>query len=351
MDQETLGHGAMPPSRNPAKMHHRDRSRSPHGDSSAILVEGLWQHPPKEQLVAKVKSQERRLWNTFCDASLGRHLPEQYPSACLVAFLENQPAPSLQELMDHVDWLSHEELVVCCKAAIEQGASAPEGKGEDLSKYSEPELVEYLQDCCIEYNSEGKRTRWPSFYERSKIEKSPDADLATLVKQCNYRPWHDFCNETLLKYVPSAYPAHYLVAFLVGEGPPEEGPPETANAADTVDDVFGALATEELIDLCTAAVEDGYPPLDGDPSLYSRDDLLQYLRAHDNTEMAEEDNSWAEVKPQETEVIREEEMQRVWQTCADVEDAGTFQEPEGDDVATATRLQPGSFAFAWTCGK
>lgn len=264
--------------------------------------------------------------------------------------MENRPAPSLQELMDHVDWLSHEELVVCCKAAVQQGASPPEGKGDDFSKYSEAELAEYLQDCCVEYSSEGKRTRWPSFYERSKIDKFLAADLVTLVKQCNYKPWHDFCNETLLKYVPSTYPAHYLVAFLVGDGPPEEGPPEevppeTAEATDSAmhDDAFGALSTEELVDLCWAAVEDGYPPLEGDPSLYSRDDLLQYLRAHgnDNTEVTQEekdkDGSWAEVKPEESETMGEEEMQRLWQTTANAE------EPEGDDAAPAARMQPGSF--------
>lgn len=355
MDQGPPGRRGMPPSRPPARNHH-DRSRSPHGGYPAISVEGLWQHPPKEQLVAKVKSQERRLWFSFCDESLGRNSPEHYPSACLLAFLENRPAPSLQELMDHVDVLSHEELVVCCKAAVQQGASPPEAKGDDFSKYAEPELAEYLQDSCIEYSSEGKRTRWPSFYERSKVEQFPAADLVTLVKQCNYRPWHDFCNETLLKYMPSAYPAHYLVAFLVGDGPPEEGAPEegapeTADATDSaMDDAFGALSTEELIDLCTAAVEDGYPPLEGDPSLYSRDDLLQYLRAHgdDNTEITEEekdqDSNWAEVKPEQGETMGEDEMERLWQTTENVvEEPEGVQEPEGDDVAPSSRMQPGSF--------
>jgi len=303
--------------------------------------------------VTRVKQKERRIWDKFCDESLGRHPPEEYPSACLVAFVKSQPAPSLQELMDHVDWLSHQELVVCCKAAIEQGATPPESNGDDLSEYSEPELAEYLQDRYIEYNSEGKRTRWPSFYERSQIETFSSADLATLVKQCNYRPWHDFCNETLFQYVPSAYPSKYLVAFLAGDGPPEAGPPEaepleegspeTADATDPMDDALGALSTEELIDLCKAAVEDGYPPLDGDPSFYGRDYLLQYLRAHgnDNTEMAEEmaeeDNSWVDIKPEESETIGEEEMQRVWQTCANV------KESEGGDVSPVARRQPGSF--------
>lgn len=271
--------------------------------------------------------------------SLGRHPPENYPSACLVAFVKNEPSPGLYELVDHVDKLTHAELVVCCKAVVEQGADPEADKATEWAKMTKKDLSEYLQECCTEYSSEGKRTRWPSFYERSKIETFPVADLAALVKQCNPKPWHDFCNETLQKPTPSEYPASHLKAFLVGDGPPEKEPPEAVEAADTDEDGFGVLSTEELADLCNAAVEDGYPPLEGDPSSYSRDDLLQYLRAHgnDDTEMAEEESGRAEDQAEENDAVGEDEMQRIWHECTNQE------EPEDDGAAPVARRTPGSF--------
>lgn len=234
---------------------------------------------PKEELVARVKEIDRRMWHAFCEGYLGKHDPAHYPRRCLIAFLSNQLPPTLQELMDNVEEFDKRELVLCCNAAVEQGASPLEFRGNDPSGYSEVELTEYLQNSCTGYDDDGRRTRWPCLHDRSKISNLAHAQLVGLVKQCNYRPWHDFCNETLAKYSPSAYPRHYLVAFLAGDGP---------LGVEGSADELSSLSKEELVSLCRAAMKDGAQPPVGrgkDPMRYTQGELLQYLQVHRSSKL------------------------------------------------------------------
>jgi len=98
--------------------------------------------------------------------------------------------------------------------------------------------------------------------------------LIAAVKAGNFQDWRDFCTLTLGMHDPTAYPSHYLEAFLEeGQPPPTGGPRAT----------LAELPAEELVLICKAVVKEGCPPLEGDrgrdPARYTREELMEYLQS------------------------------------------------------------------------
>lgn len=252
-----------------------------------------------EDLVAQVKERDRAVWQVFCENTLGKHDPAVYPRRCLIAFLANKGTPLLEDLVGNLEDLDHHELVLCCKAAVKQGAPPLEGRWKDPARYSEDELREYLHSKCGgSWATDSKRgkpafppepplpfvkdgfavLREPALEDEGRPPAAADPSRAQLIaatKAADLRAWQAFCSATLGRHDPAAYPTHYLAAFVEGTGPPPPGGPLGVDLA--------GFCAEELVLLCKAAVKEGSPPLEGDrgrdPSRYTREELLEYLQS------------------------------------------------------------------------
>jgi len=80
------------------------RSRSPHGKRAP---DGPESHA---DLVAQVKEGDQQLWQVFCDGTLGAEDPAAYPRRYLVAFLQGEAPPTIEDLVQDLERLSKFEL-------------------------------------------------------------------------------------------------------------------------------------------------------------------------------------------------------------------------------------------------
>jgi len=319
------------------------QKRQPHGQqrvlqgqryshSSWWMVEDERQdlaHLSDAELVQRVKESDRAVWREFCDSTLGKRDPAVYPRRSLLAFVAGKGPPTGDDLVSCLDALSKQELILCCKAAVKQGAPPLEGRWRDPARYSEKELCDHLETHLggvqernyfknMKQEDDVREERREEEAEKEDVEEegeeegqdegqnegkdegeeedealmpavgpTDDDDLETstlgtqartelvaAVKADNFQDWQDFCSLTLGMRDPAAYPSHYLEAFLLYKEPPPTGGPRGP---------LNEIPAEELVLICKAVVKEGCPPLEGDrgrdPARYTREELTEYLQS------------------------------------------------------------------------